>query len=79
VNKRLDSDVISLAMFNVELTKISENLSGDKIFAFDYVRDIYNNIKTLYEIENGSLIFKMEIPIVEKNVKSLFKIRSLPA
>jgi hypothetical protein len=79
VGKRMDSDVISFEKFNEELTKISENLSEDKMLAFANVREIYNNIKTLYEIENGSLTFKMEIPIVEKNVKNLFEIRSLPA
>jgi Baculovirus F protein len=79
VGKRMDSDVISVKKFNEELTKISENLSGDRELAFANVRDIYNNIETLYQFENGSLIFKMEIPIAEKCSKHLFKIRSLPA
>lgn len=79
INKKMDSEVFSIDEFKKALNNITRSLNGtDKVISFKTIREMYNNIETRYKVNEGNLIFEMQIPIVEDHSRSLYKIKSLP-
>lgn len=80
VNKRMDSDLLSVDEFQSHLDKIEATLKGtDKRLPFNNVREYFNKIEAKHFINEETFVVKMEIPIVEKSRRSLFKIHKIPA
>lgn len=79
VNRRMDSDLISVREFKSQLTKVSESLeSPDKDMMKWKVRDYYNNLEARHKVVDGILIIEMDIPIIGTTQKTLFKISKVP-
>lgn len=79
VNKRLDIDVVSAEDFSTQLKIVADSINGSQNeLPFKDINDYYLKIKTHHHFENGTLTVKMDIPIIAKEVQTLYKIEKIP-
>lgn len=79
VNKRIDSDFITVDEFQKELDRVKSSLnSSDMSLPAWSIRDYYNNLEIRYSIEEGILTVEMDVPLVESSKYLLYKILKYP-
>lgn len=79
VNKRIDNDLISESLFQRHLADIETTLDGtSKELPFRNVREYFNKLEVRHRVTESILVLEMEVPIVEKGLKDLFKIHYVP-
>lgn len=79
INKRMDTELMTVNEFQDKLNVIEKSLIGsNKKLPFYKVRDYLNKVEANHRIVGNVFTIEMEIPIVERNSRSMFKIFKVP-
>ena len=78
-NKRMDNELIDISTFEDKLQDIKSKLKGtDKQLPFTIPVEYFNKLEVRHRFHETVLVFEMNIPIVDKSKRTLFKLLNVP-
>lgn len=79
LHQKLDSSIVSVDEMDKQLKIIGRSLKGtDKELPFNNIHEYFSKVAVSFEISNGSFTFRMRIPIVESDHRTLYQIEKVP-
>lgn len=77
--QRLSSEIITLPEFNDSISKIVKNLTIQDELPYKKFIDYYFNIPVSHKVNGTVIKLQMDIPIIERTSKELYRIVEFPA